>query len=385
MLRAFRFVLLALLLTTASAAQEDKATARALYTEGLKLQADNKPDKALEKFEAANRNYDKAPTIKLRIAQCQASVGKLVEASETYKVIENMPRKEDWSPDFVQAQQQAKAENSQLEPRIPKLTVTVEPHPPGTKLQVDGAEWDAALLGVARAINPGKHRVIAFAPNFSTAEDSVDIKEKDQRTVALKLAVSTDPAGANGQPPPLTGQPPAGTTTPATGTAPATPPVVAPPPPKVEPSSAIMIGAGVLGGIAGAAVGNDGLSDAQVGFELFAGARFSKFVLELRYNRLQSTEATSDEGSNFLGIMLGLLGRYDSNGIWFALGGGVRGVGVKGGAGEGSLEIGYSVHLAKGFRVIPKGFLNVGKVDTLLYGIVGLGLSGQFDALPLGK
>src|SRR4051794_25209468 len=109
------FALLACLTTFTSLTQaqmsdgERKAAARAAYTEGVELQEKGKPTEALARFEAAEKLFD-APTHVLRIAECQALTGKLVEASETYETLirKTLPPN---SPDaFVQAQEQGKAE-----------------------------------------------------------------------------------------------------------------------------------------------------------------------------------------------------------------------------------------------------------------------------------
>src|SRR5690242_2791819 len=105
---------------------EKKAAARAAYQAGVQLQDQGKPAEALEKFQGAQKLYD-APTHLLHIAECQALLGKLVEASETYQsmIVKPLPA---GSPDaFVQAVDQAKAEAPGLRARIPTLKVTVKP------------------------------------------------------------------------------------------------------------------------------------------------------------------------------------------------------------------------------------------------------------------
>src|SRR6188472_1889220 len=88
---------------------EKKAAARAAYQAGVQLQDQGKPADALIKFEGAQKLYD-APTHLLHIAECQALLGKLVEASETYQsmIVKPLPP---GSPEvFQQAIDQAKAE-----------------------------------------------------------------------------------------------------------------------------------------------------------------------------------------------------------------------------------------------------------------------------------
>src|SRR5258708_6856519 len=66
---------------------DKKGAARAAYGEGVQLQDQGKPSEALAKFETAQKMYD-APTHQLHIAECQALLGKLVEASESYETLQ---------------------------------------------------------------------------------------------------------------------------------------------------------------------------------------------------------------------------------------------------------------------------------------------------------
>src|SRR4029079_17321704 len=63
-----------------------KATARAAFQEGVQMQEANNCKEALNRFETAQKFYP-APTHLLRIGQCQTTLGKLVEAQETYETL----------------------------------------------------------------------------------------------------------------------------------------------------------------------------------------------------------------------------------------------------------------------------------------------------------
>src|SRR5688572_16536769 len=105
---------------------EKKAAARAAYMAGVQLQDQGKPAEALVKFEGAQKLYD-APTHLLHIAECQALLGKLVEASETYQSMIVKPLPAGAPEVFQQAVDQAKAEAPALRARIPTLKVTTKP------------------------------------------------------------------------------------------------------------------------------------------------------------------------------------------------------------------------------------------------------------------
>lgn len=211
-------VLFALLLLAGTAqAQmsegERKAAARASYLEGVELQDKGKPNEALARFEAAQKLFD-APTHLLRIAECQAVTGKLVEAAETYETLarRTLPP---GSPDvFVQAQETGKAEAAALRPRIPTLRVTVQPEPAtlqNLQVTINEKQMPVELLGIGRPVNPGWYRVSVSATGYGmTAPVTLEVVEKENKTAAIVLqpGVTTPvvapppPGGAEAPPPP---------------------------------------------------------------------------------------------------------------------------------------------------------------------------------------
>jgi hypothetical protein len=399
--------------------EQERSDARELFKAGIGLQ-DTDPAKALEKFQSAQKLY-KAPTITLHIAQCQAKLLKLVEAVETYRDLDRTPRQDNWSADFKQAQEQGRAELTQVEARIPKLVVNLDPQPPGVKLQLDGAELASAFIGVPKPVNPGKHRVVAFAPNYGTAEQTVDVKEKATETVTLKLlpGVSEVPVGTATTPPPVDPN----TTTPVNTVPVATTPtpVVVPNQPKPEPNSAFMLG-GNLGFFVpflelptsdlNRNVKYSDIAGPGLGAGLSAGVRLGKLTLSAAVDLTSLNKTVKAIGAGdldvsnttlFAGAMIGYLTSYTASGAYLAAGLGYRVLNTAVTAGNKTLdgdlagadvklELGYSIHFAKGFRAIPMGVLSVGQFSNkavpenkAIHGLVGLALGVQYDVAPLGK
>lgn len=173
--------------TSALSESERKATARAAYIEGVGLQDKNDCAGALPKFEVAQKMFN-APTHLLRIAQCQAALGKLVEAQETYETLTRMTFAADAPTAFKQAQDDAKKELPALKPRIPTLRVQVAPaNPKGLLVLVNGSPMPNELVGIARPVNPGKYKVSAEASGMKAAPQEVDIVEGATKTIDLTL------------------------------------------------------------------------------------------------------------------------------------------------------------------------------------------------------
>ena len=110
----------------AQISDSERAAARQLYAEGTDLQNAGKYEEALDKFQRAQKVFS-APTNLLRIAQCQASLGKLVESAETYRTLIRTPLPPNSPPAFEQAVDAAKGELAQVEPRVPKIKIDVSP------------------------------------------------------------------------------------------------------------------------------------------------------------------------------------------------------------------------------------------------------------------
>jgi hypothetical protein len=174
--------------TTSSLSEsERKATARAAYIEGVGLQDKNDCAGALPKFEVAQKMFS-APTHLLHIAQCQAAIGKLVEAQETYETLTRATIAPDAPQAFKQAQDEGRKELPALKPRIPTLRVQVAPaNAKGMLVLVNGSPMPNELVGIARPVNPGKYKVSAEASGMKAAPQEVDLVEGANKTVDLTL------------------------------------------------------------------------------------------------------------------------------------------------------------------------------------------------------
>jgi hypothetical protein len=221
---------------TASAQVNDaeRAAARDLFKQGDELQRAARFDEALIKFQRAEQLHS-APTNQLRIAECEAGLGHLAASAEAYRTVLRTALPRGAPPAFQAAVDQARAELAQVEPRVPKLTIVVQPgNVTKPALEVDGQSVPAALLGEAVPLDPGPHRVAASAPGYPKVEQALVLNEGEARVATLELkpssevAASTLAASAPGPPPSLRTLPAAA----------ASAPLPPPPPPLEFPQSA---------------------------------------------------------------------------------------------------------------------------------------------------
>jgi len=278
----------------AQVSDAERAAARDLFKQGDELQRAGKFPEALDKFQRAEQVIH-APTNVLRIAECQAAMGRLVEAAESYRQVTRWQLAAGSPPAFQSAIDQAKGELAQVEPRVPKVLVQVTPPPPQgsqPQLVIDGATVPFALVGEQIPLDPGEHKLQATAAGQASQEVSVNLKERETKNVALQLqpvpgggaVVAPPPAGGGAPPPP---PPPYGSNAVPPGTPPPPPPVVMEGAPEaVRPRSnvGILIGAH-LGAVApsGRIAGADGnmhdlnnVSAGGIGVGIDGGLRFAR-------------------------------------------------------------------------------------------------------------
>jgi hypothetical protein len=217
----------------------ERAAARELFKEGDELQRAGKFAEALDKFNRAQQVFS-APTNMLRIAECNAALGRLVESAEAYRAVVRTPLPAGSPPAFQSAVEQAKGELAQVEPRVPRVIVQVEPGGlPGQQLQIDGQAVPSALIGEPFPLDPGAHKVIVYASGFAGSEQSVVLREKETKNLSFVLrpiAGVTYATGSAAPPPPPLPPPPPPVAGEGAGALPAGAP---PPPPPVVDESAV--------------------------------------------------------------------------------------------------------------------------------------------------
>lgn len=163
-------------------AGRDKEGARALAEKGIDLLEAKRYGEAISRFEQAEERFH-APTHFYLMARAYAEMGKLVLAKKHYKKVTDEVLA-NYAPEaFLEAQQDAKKELAELEPRIPKLKISVSGADAGSvNVLVDNekADWRAGPVDV----DPGEHTVQASSPKGDKSE-RVQVKEGDALDMAL--------------------------------------------------------------------------------------------------------------------------------------------------------------------------------------------------------
>jgi hypothetical protein len=184
----------AILVTGAASAEPtaaDRETARSLMTEGRELREKGHVQDALKRFKAAD-DIMRVPTTGLELARTQATMGLLLEARDTIANIRKLPSSASDPEPFKDARAKAEELDNTLEARIPALTIVVQGAAAGETptIVVDGSQLAAAVTGLPRRVNAGRHTVVVKTPT-SQGEQTVDVKEGEQKEVQVRVSASS--------------------------------------------------------------------------------------------------------------------------------------------------------------------------------------------------
>lgn len=180
---------------------EDKAAARTLGTEGIKLANAGDCAAAIDKLTRAEALYH-APTILGRLGECQVALGMLVEGTENLNRVVREALPANAPPAYKQARDRAQGVLDAALPRIAKLRIVVEPVVEGLEVLVGDKSVPAALLGAERPTDPGTHQIVARAPGYRPASAEVTLAEGGAESVSLALVADESAA-----PPPVETKP----------------------------------------------------------------------------------------------------------------------------------------------------------------------------------
>jgi hypothetical protein len=398
----------------AQVSDAERAGARELFKEGDQLQRAGHFAEALDKFQRAQQVFA-APTNVLRIAECNAALGRLVESAEAYREVLRSPLPPGSPPAFQAAVDQAKAELAQVEPRVPKLVVQVQPAGvQNPQMQIDGQNVPGALLGEPMPLDAGTHKIAVLAPGYAVTEQQVELKEHESKTVALALNPSPQGAAPPNAPlpppPPVVGAPP-----------PAPPPIVAT---DLGPSEPLRSRVGLLFGLhlgfeaaggevpapnadGGAPISANNVAGGGLAFGLDGGLRFARhwYVgLTLDHAAFGPGNPSSNDlptiskatsNATQLGLVFALIANPDRVSFYGEIGLAQRWFDVRETAkpgpmgpteplnhlysgGEFMLGLGVWIPAGRSFRLLPKFTLGIGNV-----GSDGSGAANYADAFAM--
>ena len=173
-------------LASADPTAADVLLARQLGNEGIELANRGECEPAIAKLQRAETLHH-APTLVVKIGECQLKLGKLVDALSTL----DRAAREQLGPTppkaFVAAQQRAQALLQEIRPQLGTLRVEASGSREGVTFRLDGDELKEAALGLERPVDPGSHVVEATTADGQRVRREVTVKQGAGETVVLEL------------------------------------------------------------------------------------------------------------------------------------------------------------------------------------------------------
>jgi tetratricopeptide (TPR) repeat protein len=159
----------------------DRAAADALFQAGRQAAKQGDYRSACAKFHEADR-LDPTVGTTFNLGDCEQHLGRLATAWQYFReVLDKLP------PDdsrYKIAQQRA----SELEKKIPKLTIRYDGEPPqGLKVIRNGSALSAASLGLALPIDPGKAIVVVSALGYKEQRFEIEISQGEQQELVVRV------------------------------------------------------------------------------------------------------------------------------------------------------------------------------------------------------
>jgi len=179
----------------------DPIGAEALFRRGLAALKAGDWGLACSKFQAS---VDLEPAVStwVKVAKCHEHDGKLASAWYDYQrasklnhELEQTAKRREELDDHIR-----KAVAS-LEPRVPKLSISVEPRPEGLQIYRDGVLLAPSALNEELPVDPGEHEVTARALNYREQRQIVNAAEG--AVVHCNLVLTLEPAAETTNPAPL--------------------------------------------------------------------------------------------------------------------------------------------------------------------------------------
>jgi hypothetical protein len=160
------------------------ASARALFEEGVKLAETGAWLRAEDRFRRA-LSLRASAVIAYNLARALVEQGKLVEASENLRKLEQDDKIEASMMQSIQALQ------AELGPRIGRIAIIVRDPGPDDRVSLDGQELLPAQLGVEIPIDPGNHHLTLWRGDLQLADRRVEIPAGT--SVSLQLGAARAP------------------------------------------------------------------------------------------------------------------------------------------------------------------------------------------------
>lgn len=175
-----------------------KKRARALFEEGAKAIQENRAEEGVAKLAEAESLFH-APTHLLYLARGQVALKRFIDAKKTYEKLVSEALPTNASRPFKDAQAAGATELVELDKRIPRIVISVEPSADGVRVTMNSVALDASRVTAAPIeVDPGTYAFEARSDTLESGAVTVDVTEGSTTRVKLTLhAIGQTPPPTN--------------------------------------------------------------------------------------------------------------------------------------------------------------------------------------------
>jgi hypothetical protein len=165
----------------------EKATAQALFEDGLQLMGAKRYAEACPKLEESER-LDPALGTRFRLSECEEAIGRLASAWAGFLEVADLAH----AARQTDRENVARARAAAIEPKLSRVKVDVaKPDTPGLEVAHDSVMVGKAQWGTPVPIDPGTYAITATAPGKRPWKGSVTVAEGGA-TASLLVPVLDD-------------------------------------------------------------------------------------------------------------------------------------------------------------------------------------------------
>jgi len=170
---------------TAAEAKATKGTldkARAQFQQGLALETAGDWAGALDLFQQVAQ-VKLTPQVRFHVGLCEEHLGRLSAALGDYELAAH----EADEAKVAEVSAQVAARREDLRARIPQLTIARGRGGEYAIVSLDGVALGSSSIGLKLPVDPGPHSIEAHAPGFRPFRSSIDVAERDSKTIEITL------------------------------------------------------------------------------------------------------------------------------------------------------------------------------------------------------
>ncbi len=163
--------------------------ARRAFSEAVELEKQEEWALAAQKLREAIA-VKETPGLRFHLAHTEEKLGQLLEAAGDYARAKELIAAGIPAPDVERLLDKALLD---LEERIPRVRVLLEPSVAGAEVRLDGRLQRNEGVATFVRLNPGAHRVLVTAPGYRSFEHEIDIQLSERRSVRVELVPEPRP------------------------------------------------------------------------------------------------------------------------------------------------------------------------------------------------